>query len=123
MSCATLASLPAAEAKGRSECASPDEARPKGVHEEGLEPTHLAVPEPKGHRSEQDAATSGSLEARDAGTCSKEHEGPWGTEGVGQAMGPLVAAARSALEELSQALAARDPHDVRLALAKLEGAR
>jgi hypothetical protein len=89
------------------------------VHEEGIEPPHLAVPEAKGHRGVEDGASSGNLEARDAGKCGKEHEGPGGIEGAGQAMDPIVATARSALEELSQALAMHDPHDVRLALAKL----
>jgi len=89
------------------------------VHEEGIEPPHLSVPEPKGHRSEQDGASIENLEARDAGKCRKGHEGPGGTEGVGQAVGPTIAAIRAALNELSQALDMRDLPGARLAEIKL----
>lgn len=46
------------------------------MHEEGLEPTHLAVPEPKGHIDEHDAAGSGNRAGRDAGGEANVHEGP-----------------------------------------------
>jgi hypothetical protein len=46
------------------------------MHEEGLEPTHLAVPEPKGHIEEHDAAGSVDRAVRDAGGDTSVHEGP-----------------------------------------------
>jgi hypothetical protein len=51
------------------------------VHEEGLEPTHLAVPEPKGHMNEHDAAGSANRAGRDAGDDANVHEGPRGEGG------------------------------------------
>src|ERR1051325_6248393 len=46
------------------------------VHEEGLEPPHLAVPEPKGHMKQHDGAGSGNHARRDAACDANVHEGP-----------------------------------------------
>src|SRR3954466_11298066 len=46
------------------------------MHEEGLEPPHLAVPEPKGHIDAHDGAGSGNCAGRDAGGDTNVHEGP-----------------------------------------------
>jgi hypothetical protein len=63
------------------------------VHEEGVEPTHLAVPEPKGHIDEHDGAGSGNRAGHDVGDDANVHEGPgvgggWAAgQGVDQSTG------------------------------------
>ena len=80
------------------------------MHEEGLEPPHLAVPEPKAGRTLHDGASTRNLEHVEARRTANLQDGPGAEEGVGQALvvsrTPSVAHAAPVLRVLMEAVLA-----------------
>jgi hypothetical protein len=102
------------------------------VHEEGLEPPHLAVPEPKAPGSEHDAASSGNDDGRDPREGTKVHDGPGERGGwpgaAGEPVGILcvelkttVSSLRALAQAVLSALAAGDAARARAAASALAG--
>ena len=74
------------------------------MHEEGLEPPHLAVPEPKAGRTLHDTASTRNLEHEKARRTANPQDSPGSTEGVGHVVTLQSSAALTSAAPVLRAL-------------------